>query len=699
MDFYAIPIWKQAPFFRLVLALILGILLQYYFPLSLLSIFFLSLFFLFFYILFARFSLSIQYRFRFLRSIFLFSLVGLMGMFLIWNADLRHHKDWYGNEYQPSNLLLARIDEPLTEKEHTFKTKIAVFAVCRQQKCVSVKGSIIGYFQKDSTTKLLQYGDVLLIKTKPQKLLSKNNPGSFDYQSYLFFQQVYQQFYLTNKDYVKINVNKKNPLWDIIYDIQTWIQQSLKKYLGVDAKALGIAEALLIGYKNDLDPQLLSAYTNSGVVHIIAISGLHLSLIYFLLGWLLGQIPHLSENKIIKGILLIIGLWFFSLLCGASASVLRSAVMFTCLIVGQSLQRQTSIYNSLASAAFLLLCFNPYYLWDIGFQLSYIAIIGIVVLQKPLQKLIPIQNFFVRKIWEMTSITISAQVFTFPICIYYFHQFPNLFLLTNLIAIPLSSIILLIEIVLLVVSPIQNIAFVVGYMVNKLIVMMNGCMIFFQQLPFAITDHIYANILTTLFLYGMIISLLSFFARKNKIAITVFLLLFTQFITFFAYNSIQILFQKKLIVYNTHYYTAVDVVSQAKNIFITDTLITKENNHIQNDIESTRNLFQIQSPPFQVKKLLSYPSSYQCQHKTILFINDSKNMKEFADSVNIDFLIVCHDTSSFPVEWAYSVKPKQIVLDATNSLWKIAQWKKQCAVLHLPCFSIKDQGAFVYRFQ
>ena len=143
-----------------------------------------------------------------------------------------------------------------------------------------------------------------------------------------------------------------------IFSAQKYIINQLQKYLPADKNILGIAEALLIGYKEDLDKDLVQAYSNTGVVHIIAISGLHLGLIYVMLVWIFNLLPVIKNSKLLKVLLILGSLWFFSLLTGASASVLRSAVMFTCIVIGKNFFTQSSIYNSLAASAFVLLCYD-----------------------------------------------------------------------------------------------------------------------------------------------------------------------------------------------------------------------------------------------------------------------------------------------------------------------------------------------------
>src|SRR5262245_60738277 len=176
---------------------------------------------------------------------------------------------------------------------------------------------------------------------------------------------------------------KKNPFHEFHNTSRTKVLNILRANIKGE-KELGLAEALLIGYKNDLDKTLVQSYSNTGVVHVIAISGLHLGLIYWLLSWLCKPLQRGRNFKWLRLILILTGLWLFGLLAGAQPSVIRSAVMFTCIALGQSLTRKSSTYNTLALSAFILLCINPYWLWDVGFQLLYAAVLSIVIFMQPI---------------------------------------------------------------------------------------------------------------------------------------------------------------------------------------------------------------------------------------------------------------------------------------------------------------------------
>ena len=334
----------------------------------------------------------------------------------------------------------------LVEKTKSYKADAFVETVITDDTAINCKGKLLIYFSKDTAAQQLHYGDRILINKNLQAIKNSGNPGAFNYQRYAAFQQTFHNVFLKEKDWVLLPAKKINGFKQFIFTARENILANLRKNINTGKDELGIAEALLIGYTNDLDKDLVQAYSNTGVVHIIAISGMHLGLIYVMLVWLFARIPLVKKSKLAQVILILSCLWLFSLLTGAAASVLRSAVMFTFITIGNNLTKKSSIYNSLAASAFVMLCYNPYYLWDVGFQLSYLAVVGIVIFQKPIYNLIYIKNKRADKVWKLMAISLAAQILTFPICIYYFHQFPNLFLITNIIAVPLSSIILFAEI-------------------------------------------------------------------------------------------------------------------------------------------------------------------------------------------------------------------------------------------------------------
>jgi competence protein ComEC len=397
---FRLPVWKTAPFIRLLLPLVAGIMLQWYiqFDITLITVSVAS--FTIAFALFAALPLALKFKVQFVQGILLHAVLLCMGLLITWNKDIRHDANWYGNYYQDSAYIVVQIAAPLIEKPKSFKAEAIAETIIKNFTKVNCKGKLLLYFAKDSTANSLQYGDRILIHKNLQPIKNTGNPGAFNYRQYAAFQQNFHTVFLKEKDWILLDKKNIQPFKQFIYTTREKILSTLRKNISAGKDELGIAEALLIGYTNDLDKDLVQAYSNTGVVHIIAISGMHLGLIYIMLVWLLARMPVIKKSKWVQGLLILACLWLFSLLTGGSASVLRSAVMFSFITLGKTIfTKNASIYNSLAASAFAMLVYNPYYLWDVGFQLSYLAVTGIVVFQKPIYNSIALNNKWLNKIW------------------------------------------------------------------------------------------------------------------------------------------------------------------------------------------------------------------------------------------------------------------------------------------------------------
>ncbi len=513
-----IYIWQRAPLLRLLASLIAGILLQWQFDVDIRiwwtilltgSIGMISYFFI---------TTYDQYRFVVIGGITCTIAFISIGALLLWHKDIRHHPNWIGNSRVDKNVFICTISDPLVEKKSSFK---AIASLTYHQKIndwVPVCGNLNIYLSKEeliSARHPISYGSQLIFRKRLNEIKNFENPRGFDYKRYCLFQGITHQVYLNEKDYVILGNINSSWLDQLVHDLQDKILNILRKYIPGE-KEKGLAEALLIGYKGNLDRDLLQSYSNTGVVHIIAISGMHIALIYWLLVRLFQPIGRLKQTKWIRLFCIVITLWIFSLAAGAQPSVLRSALMFTCLILGENISRKSSIYNSLAVSAFLLLCFNPFWLWDIGFQLSYCAVLSIVVFQPYIHNWFFPRNKIIALTWKLTSVTLAAQILSTPISIYQFHQFPNYFLFTNLVAVPLSSVILIGEILLCAVSFSPFVAQLLGKCLSNLISWMNAYVERIEALPFSLLEGLEINFMQTFLLILLIIFISYWLMSKSK---------------------------------------------------------------------------------------------------------------------------------------------------------------------------------------
>ncbi len=692
---YQIPVWKKAPFIRIIITWIAGILFQYYFHFSQNYIIFLSLVFSIFFFGFYFLPVHLRYTYRFCQSVFLMATIFCVALWVTRNEDARNQYGHFSHSYKKGDKLLISVEEPLTEKEKTFKAECSIIGIVRADSILKASGKTILYFSKKNSGTLPSYGSSVLISKTLQPIKASGNPGEFDYSRYLSFQNIYHNCFLTSGDYVILKSVHVSRWKAFIFDLRASTLSVLKKYLSPDEKIIGISEALLIGYKEDLDKSVVKSYSNTGVVHIIAISGLHLGLIYMMLVWLLDRIPLIRKMVFFKAIVIIASLWIFSLVTGASASVLRSAVMFTCIVAGKSFQKQSDIWNSLAVSAFILLCYNPFFIFDVGFQLSYLAIISIVSFQKSVHRLVYCKNIVFAKIWELMAVTLAAQLLTFPICLYYFHQFPNYFFISNLIAVPLSTIILFLEIFLLVLSPWPGGAAFTGKIIDWLVYLMNQIIQSISDLPYSLWDNIYADGFTTTILYVAVVYTGGWLIIKRKTHFYYAILAALLFTGLHSIADIQLKEQKKIIVYNIPKQQAIDFIYQDKCFFYGDTALQLGGSLHDVKLKNCRTILQIKKEERNITGLGHAGMIKYFFGQKVLIIDSSLRFKPTEKKIAVDLLIFSRNPDCKIADIIKVVQPKKIILDASNSLWKISKWKKECEAITLPCFSTADQGAFI----
>jgi len=686
-----IHIWKSAPFIRLLLPLAAGIIVEWYLHIDpriwwYLSAFtFVVLFTLFFIPLFNRFRLS--WLSGFIVNLLFISLAAI----LTWKNDVRHNSKWLGHFNKNSGVVVT-LTEPLVEKANSYKVTARTEIFFMHERPKRITGNIILYFQKDSAVRMLTYGSQVSFNKPLQTIRNAGNPGGFDYKRYCLFQKITHQVYLKRSEFVLLPGKNESRLRKFIFSMRQRVLNILRSFIKGD-KETGLAEALLIGYKDDLDKNLVQSYANTGVVHVIAISGLHIGLIYFLLTWLMGPLRKRKNLKWISLIIVLSSLWLFSLLAGAQASVLRSAVMFTCMVVGESLTRKTSIFNNLAVSAFLLLCYNPYWLWDVGFQLSYAAVLSIVLFMKPVYNLVYLKNKVVDFIWKLNAVTIAAQILTVPLTLYYFHQFPNYFLFTNIVSVPLSGIILSGEILLCAVSCLHVAAALIGKLLSSLIWLMNTYIECISILPFALTDNIQLSVMQAILLLIVAGSLAYWLLEKKSSGLVIALLaclLFVSLRTYFLYLARR---GQKIIVYNVPGYFAMDIISGSKYFFIGDSALVK-NDFLQNfHLKPARILYRVKMA--NQTKYQNGTKYFQLGTKRIMLIGNTISYKPDGKKIPVDLLVISKNPRLYISALTGTFSIKQIVFDGSVPTWKMRSWKKDCDSLRIPYHDVKETGAFV----
>ncbi|SMO46776.1 ComEC/Rec2 family competence protein [Solitalea koreensis] len=522
-------------------------------------------------------------------------------------------------------LLIEVNDDPIIKNGH-IRFKAKVIAMVDSTNFENCSGNLLVTFR--DSKKIISYGDQFLVSADYKEINAPRNPAEFNYKRYLAHQNIHYRLFAN--EHLCIADNNGNILikWSIL--IRKVCVQTFNTYIPGKEHA-AMLSAFLLGYRADLGPDIVQAFTNTGTVHILSVSGLHVALIYLVINFFLKWMERYRNGKIIKAVLVLALIWFYAMITGLSPAVCRSAFMISMVVIADGFNRYTNIYNTIAVSIFFLTLFNPYLLFDVGFELSYVAVLGIVYLQPQLYGLIVIKNKILDYFWIMTSVSIAAQVATFPLSIYYFHQFPNYFLIANLIIVPLATIILYAGIFLLVISPFQSLASFAGKIIAWLINGMDHILLKISHLPFSIFDGIWINfgefVITSLLLLFIILV----FTYKQKILIIVSLALIPVLIISYGIKEFNSLQQRKIIIYAGGKNTSIGFVDGQSVMLFSNATQSIFNYSIKPGLDSSR-----------VKHIIRLPNNYQGSH-----FNKQKNYIAFYTQriVVIDSTFTCFKPS------------------------------------------------------
>lgn len=569
--------WAEAPFIRILLPFLAGILLAinasiyfenfFIYPLAI---------FLFYFLINLVKQFQTSYSLRWLNGLLLNLLFFLLGIQFTFNNTDKFIKNHFSRFIKnDSSFAIIQLLDPTVEKTKSYKVIAQVKKIIAQNKIINCDGKLMVYLKKDQNSPLLRYGDLLLVKTKFKTISPPQNPNEFDYRKYLSYHNIYQQAYLTSEDWKPLNENEGNFIFKVSYQWREFFFHILYKHLPT-TRELAVGSALILGYMDYIDDQIIQAYSSTGAMHVLSVSGLHVGIIFLVLKILLTFLDRNKWTKILKTIFIVLFIWAFTLVSGSATATVRAAIMLSLIVIGMAYFRTVNIYNIIACSAFFMLCYNPYFIMDVGFQLSYLAMLGLVSLQPKIYNLIYVQNRLGDKIWALIAVSFAAQIATFPLGFLYFHQFPNYFLLSNLIVVPSAALILYAGIALLIFSPIELIAYWIGKILYWLVFFLNWCMFYIEKMPFALMQGISISIIETWLIYFLIALALAFLIIKKPkylIASLSFALLLSANIIYEKYEQMQ---QRKIIVYNIPKTSAIELVDGQNNFFLSDTLLAND---------------------------------------------------------------------------------------------------------------------------
>jgi len=703
----------KIPLLRVLIPFILGIIGYHYVAIIQQMPYWLSVLFILI-IGVNEFLLSKKYSYRVWQGVNIYLSFFVLGILV---SQANTNSSNYLKPDEQSYLIKGEIEELPKIMDKSVKVVLSVEAVKRDNQWLNSNDKIILYLPKDSLSKTLLPGDYLCVNPNLNIPENPKNPHQFNYKNYLQYHLIAGQAFIQSSDWIKIK--SKNKRYLSLYAYSQKIRQKLLNIISktpLSKEERVIAQALILGYKNEMQDNVQQAYSAAGATHVLAVSGLHVGIIYLILQWLFGLFQ--SNNKIfsiLKIIFTLLLIWVYAFITGLSVSVMRAAVMFSVVLLGQLFQRKSHILNSLAASAFLLLVINPNYLFQLGFQLSYLAVAGIVIFQPFIAELWQPQYKLLVWLRDLLSVSVAAQIVTVPLTLLYFHQFPVYFLLTNLFIIPAAFVILLIGLITVATYFIHPVIFQYsGELLHYVIRITNSVIFGIQKFPNSVIDKIYFTPLMALISYcGMLLIIIGFSVRKFFVALlgvlSIAVLLFLS-----ALHDISAENQKQFIVYSVPHYSVYNFIDGRDNIVVADDKFysksknvdfTLKNNWVYLGLKDEKvvpfkklsvkyqlsNIFRISNVHVYVKDkfFYFYGEKIAVIDRFVTLPNKLKN------KITLDYLILTKNTS-VPIDKLLSVfKPKLIIFDSSNSKYKINQWVKELNKTNIPFYDVMNKGAFI----
>ncbi|SDB66061.1 competence protein ComEC [Flavobacteriaceae bacterium MAR_2010_188] len=665
------------PLIKITFFLIIGILLGHYvsIPLSLLTIFFSIFFMLIIVLIFSRIGTTKVSVFGILIILISISL----GTIVYQIHDETISKSHYTNlEYKrdDSPLLVAKISKKLKPSFSQQRFIAEIFNLNEKE----VHGQILINIKIDSTLTNLKIDDVIAINSTLEDVKPPLNPGQFNYKKYLANQSIYQQTFVTSSEIVRLKT-KSTTFSGFAAGIRAKINSALRKY-DINESELAIINALLLGQREDISTEVYNSYINAGVIHILAVSGLHIGILLLIFQFLLKPLESVKYGKTAKVIIILILLWSFALIAGFSASVTRAVTMFSIISIGLNLKRAVNIYNTLAVSMLFLLLAKPMFLFDVGFQLSYLALISIVVFQPKIYALFEfkwkVPNYF----WELLSVTIAAQIGVLPISLFYFHQFPGLFFLSNLLIIPFLGVILGLGVLVIILSLISILPEFLLQTFSFLIRSMNGIVAWVAGHEEFVLKDISFNGYELVAAYLLIIAMTALINLKNTRSLIVFL----GTIVVFQITEIasKLSAERKLIVFHK--------VGETYLARLQNEEMTVFTNFEKIDMKSPfLRDYKIQNSVEEINFEVM-PNVFNFNNKTILVID---SIGVYNTSFSPKILLLSNSPKINLERLTDSILPELIIADGSNYKSYVNRWKASCENKKIPFHNTAEKGAFI----
>ena len=641
-----------------------------------------------------------------------------VGHFLSFLRTENNYSQHYSHQIGKFEYFEIVVDNLVEEKDNSWKAVGIIRSIISNNSILPTSGKILLYFD-NKTIEKPKYGDVFFVKGNPQEIASPKNPEEFDYQNYMRRQNIGYQQYLRVENLEKVGNEPPDILINFALQTNAHADSILTTF--VEGKnQYGVANAMILGQRDDLSNDLMQAYSAAGAVHVLSVSGLHVGVIYAVLLLMFGFLRRKGKIGRYGLMFLILGiLWFYAFVTGLSSPVLRSTVMFSIFTIADIFQKYKNGYNTTSFSAFVLLLYNPNFLFNVGFQLSYLAVFGMIHFQPKLNPIFVIDkkkswfHWLADRTWKVTTVAVAAQIATFPITIYYFHQFPNFFILANPLVILLSSIVLICGLGYVILASIFlyfdfiTITHWLGQSLKYTILWLNETVLFFERLPYSITKFLWISIYEMWLMYGLIFGFIALWKTRKFLWVWINCGIVSNLIILNILGNMQRKNQELFTILSTPKHTAITLV-EGKNALILGEKgfldSRKDLGFRINNYWSSRgvrdtlkvNLLEKYNSLNNMVKVQSKDSIAVITWKEKTFLWIGKNMKHNdlqVKNASFDYLILANKSVKDLNQIIGKVQFKNLIIDGSYTRFYADKLSTQAEELGLKYYDLSRSGA------
>jgi competence protein ComEC len=609
-----------------------------------------------------------------------------------------------------SRLLIMDTPEIKSGSVHTVASIRHLYNISGQR---GLHSKAIVTFSRTAGSESLSPGDIILIRGRFLPVPGPANPGEFNYSRYLSRQDINYQIYADSAAWMRTGHENHN-LKITALRCRDYLLAKFRAS-ALDPHSAALLSALTLGYKTDLEAETTELFTRAGVVHIMALSGFNVGIIFLMVNFCMGLLRKRGMQGFIRLLVSLAAVWAFAVITGLSSSVTRAGIMISLFLIGKFISRDASPMNIVSASAFLMLVISPFSLLDVGFQLSFAAVLGIIYVQPYLYRLIVLKNKISDKIWILFTLSVAAQLVTTPLTLYYFHMFPIFFWITNLYVVPLVTLIIYLCIPFVLFSFIPPVSILLSRVLGFLVNALTWPLDWLTDFPGAVVEGIFISKIQVVLLYAILI-LVFVFVMQNRLrygfAILVMVL---AFLVPDCFRQFAIRQQKILTVNSIRGASLLNILSGKDNMVLSFSGPPPDkrmlhysfyNWWVKHGVEGSAEIMtaeQLTAESFRDNAALSLQN---CIIGNNIFLNfsgttlvvctdDVFKAVESDRKLKTDYIVITKAVRPDIKKLVKHFETGAIIIDSSVGYYESVKWTALCRESKINCWPVREKGAFV----